>query len=96
MEKEEIIEEIVKEDKDVPEYEHPFTFIYDVELKAHGTVGKTKKLFKDIFKMKEGDIIQLDKNVEDYIDLYINDQLFAIGEIMIVNNKYSLRIIDIV
>ncbi len=96
MENEEIVEEIVKENGDVPEYEHPFTFIYDVELKAYGSVGKTRKLFKDILKMKEGDIIQLDKNIEDYIDLYINNHLFAIGEIMIVNNKYSLRIIDIV
>ncbi len=96
MGNEEIVEEIKKENGDVPEYEHPFTFLYDVELKAHGNVGKTTKLFKDILKLKEGDIIQLDKNVEDYIDLYINNQLFAIGEIMIVNNKYSLRIIDIV
>jgi flagellar motor switch protein FliN/FliY len=96
MENKEIVEEIKNENGNVPEYEHPFTFLYDVELKAHGSVGTAKKLFRDILKMKEGDIIQLDKNVEDYLDLYINGELFAIGEIMIVNEKFSLRIVDIV
>ncbi len=70
-------------------------FLEDVELKVSVSVGSTQKFFGEVLKMKEGDIIQLDKHTEDYLDIYINGKLFAIGEMMIVNEKYSVRVIDL-
>lgn len=70
-------------------------FLEDVELKVSVSVGSTQKFFGEILKMKEGDIIQLDKHTEDYLDIYVNGKLFAIGEMMIVNEKYSVRVIDL-
>ncbi len=67
----------------------------DVKLKIHVEVGRTQKHFLDVLNMKEGDIIKLDKSLEDYIDLYINDTIFAIGELVVVNEKYGIRIVDL-
>ncbi len=82
-------------DKHIAEKLDQLKFLEDVELKVSVSVGTVHKLFGEILKMKEGDIIQLDKNTEDYLDIYINGKLFAIGEMMIVNEKYSVRIIDL-
>jgi len=67
----------------------------DIKLKIHVEVGRTRKHFVELLKIKEGDIIKLDKSLEEYIDLYINDKLFAIGELVVVNDKYGIRIVDL-
>ncbi len=72
-----------------------FEFLSDVNLRVHVEVGKAEKLFYDILKLKEGDIIKLDKNIEDYIDIYVNGHHFAIGEMVVVNDKYAVRVVDL-
>jgi len=67
----------------------------DIKLKIHAEVGRTKKHFLDVLNLKEGDIIKLDKSLEEYINLYINDSVFAIGELVVVNEKYGVRIVDL-
>ncbi len=67
----------------------------DIKLKIHVEVGRTKKHFADLLNIKEGDVIKLDKSLEDYIDLYINGSLFAIGELVVVNEKYGIRVVDL-
>ncbi|WP_293446461.1 FliM/FliN family flagellar motor switch protein [Persephonella sp.] len=70
-------------------------FLHDINLRLTGEVGRTKKNFIDILKLKEGDIIKLDKNTEDYIEIYLRGQLFAIGELVVVNEKYAVRVVDL-
>lgn len=67
----------------------------DVNLRVSVEAGKVEKLFYDILKLKEGDVIKLDKNIEDYIDIYVNGHRFAIGEMVVVNEKYAIRIVDL-
>ncbi len=83
-------------EKEIKEKIEQLKFLEDVEVRITVSVGKTRKLFADILNMKEGDIIKLDKNVEDYLDIYINGKFFAIGEMMVVNEKFSVRVIDLV
>jgi len=71
------------------------SFLYDINLKITGEIGRTKRNFIDILRMKEGDIIKLDKNIEEYIEIYLRGQLFAIGELVVVNEKYAVRIVDL-
>ena len=70
-------------------------FLSDVKLKVNVTVGRVNKLLIEILSLKEGDIIELDKNVEDYIDIKLNGKNFAIGEIVVANEKYGVRIVDL-
>lgn len=85
------------EAKDIQEFENlDLDFLSDISLKITVEIGRSRKMFLDILKLKEGDIIKLNKSLEEYIDVYINDTRFFIGELVIVNEKYSVRIIDIV
>jgi flagellar motor switch protein FliN/FliY len=53
-------------------------------------------LIKDFLQMKEGGVIELDKLADEPLDLYVNSRLIARGEAVVVNEKFGLRLIDIV
>lgn len=71
-------------------------FLYDVEVKMSVVLGQVYKNFEYLLGMEEGDIIELNKNIEDYLDVYLNDVKFGKGEMVIVNEKLSIRLIDLV
>ncbi|SNZ08090.1 flagellar motor switch protein FliN/FliY [Persephonella hydrogeniphila] len=77
------------------EEELDISFLHDITLKLTGEVGRTTKNFIDILRLKEGDIIKLDKHIEDYLEIYLRGQLFAIGELVVVNEKYAIRVVDL-
>ncbi|WP_163328075.1 FliM/FliN family flagellar motor switch protein [Desulfurobacterium thermolithotrophum] len=68
----------------------------DVSLSISLCIGKKFLTLSKILKLKEGDLIEFDKKLEDYLDVYLNGQKFGIGELVIVNDKYSLRLVDLV
>ncbi len=67
----------------------------DVTLEVKVEVGKRSEPFSKVLKLKEGDVISLNKSLEDYFNIYLNGQLFAVGEMVIVNNKFGIRIVDL-
>ena len=68
----------------------------DVRLRVSFVLGSKRMSLSKVLKLKEGDIIELDKKLEDYLDVYLNGQKFGIGELIIVNDKFSLRLVDLV
>jgi flagellar motor switch protein FliN len=71
-------------------------FLLDVPLQVSVEVGRTKMLIKDFLKMKEGGVIELDKMADEPLDLYVNSRLIARGEAVVVNEKFGLRLIEVV
>ncbi len=67
----------------------------DIELKISLVLkGKSMPLSK-ILKLKEGDVIKFDRKVEDYLNVELNGQPFGYGELIVVNDKISLRLVDL-
>lgn len=83
------------ENKEIEKAPLDLAFLNDVKLKLHVSVGKTKKMLFEIVSLKEGDIIELDTSIDGYIKVNINGQTFALGEMVIANDKYGVRIIDL-
>ncbi len=71
-------------------------FLKDVKVRFNVQVGSVEKMLIEILSLQEGDIIELDKNVEEYVNVMLNDRPFAIGEMVIANEKYGVRIVDLV
>lgn len=71
-------------------------FLYDVPLQISVEVGRSKILLKDLLKMGEGYIIELDKLAGDPLDLYVNSRLIARGEAVMVGEKFGIRLTDVV
>ena len=71
------------------------SFLEDVNVKLSISVGTIEKMLIEILALKEGDIIELDKKIDEYVDIRLNDKKFAIGEIVIANEKYGVRVVDL-
>lgn len=69
--------------------------LQDIRLKLDIQVGSVEKRLLDIVNLKVGDVITLDKNIEEYIEVKLNNQSFALGELLIANGKYGIRIVDL-
>ncbi|BCD59930.1 MULTISPECIES: FliM/FliN family flagellar motor switch protein [unclassified Nitratiruptor] len=81
-------------DKEIGE-QKDLSLLEDISLKMSVRLGSTKKMIIEILSLKEGDVIELEKNTEDYIDVMLNDKKMAIGEIVVINDKYGVRIVDL-
>jgi flagellar motor switch protein FliN/FliY len=68
----------------------------DIKLKLSLTLGPKQMLLSKVLQLKEGDIIVFDKKLEDYLEIKLNNQSFGIGEIIVINEKIGLRLIDLV
>lgn len=79
-----------------PKRDRGLEFLYDVPLQISVEVGRSKILLKDLLKMGEGYIIELDKLAGDPLDLYVNSRLIARGEAVMVGDKFGIRLTDVV
>lgn len=71
-------------------------FLYDVPLQVSVEVGRSKILLRDLLKMGEGYVIELDKLAGDPLDLYVNSRLIARGEAVMVGERFGIRLTDVV
>jgi flagellar motor switch protein FliN/FliY len=71
-------------------------FLFDVPLKVSVEVGRALLVVKDLLQMKEGYVIELDKTAGEPLDLYVNSRLIARGEAVLVNDKFGIRLTEVV
>lgn len=71
-------------------------FILDVPLKVVVQLGTTKILVRDLLQLGQGSVVELEKLAGEPMDVVIGDRLVAKGEVVVVNEKFGVRLIDIV
>jgi flagellar motor switch protein FliN/FliY len=71
-------------------------FLYDVPLQISVELGRSKILLRDLLKMGEGYVIELDKLAGEPLDLYVNSRLIARGEAVMVGDKFGIRLTDVI
>lgn len=70
--------------------------ILDVPLKVSVELGRTKMLINDLLQLGQGSVIELDKIAGEPMEILINDKLVAMGEVVVVNEKFGVRLTDVV
>jgi flagellar motor switch protein FliN len=70
--------------------------ILDVPLKVSVELGRTKMLVNDLLQLGQGSVIELDKIAGEAMEILINDKLVAMGEVVVVNEKFGVRVTDVV
>jgi len=70
--------------------------LYDIVLPITVQLGKKDMKIKEILEMGQGSVIELDKTAGDYVDLIVNGKKFAIGEVMVADENYAVRIVSLV
>ena len=71
-------------------------FLFDVQLSIIVEVGRVQMLISDLLELDEESIIELDSLVGQPLDIRANDLLVARGEVVVVNEKFAVRITDII
>lgn len=69
--------------------------ILDVQLQVSVVLGKSKKTIKDILTIGSGSVVELDRMVEDQVDVLVNGTLIAKGEIVVVNENFGVRLTSV-
>ena len=68
----------------------------DVDLNVKIELGRTRMLIEDVLKLAEGSVVELDKLAGDPVDIFVNEQLVARGEVLVLNENFCVRINEII
>ena len=88
----------LKADNDIVlegEQEENMELIMGVPLEISVEIGRTKKFVKDILDFTKGSLVVLDKLAGEQVDLYVNGQCIAKGDVVVVEDNFGVRITEI-
>ncbi len=71
-------------------------FLLDIPLTISAELGRTKMIIYELLQLSQGSVIELNKLAGEPLDVRVNDKLIARGEAVVVNEKFGVRITDIV
>jgi len=71
-------------------------FILDIPLKVTVELGRSKMAIRDILQLAQGSVVELSKFAGEPLEVLINDKLIARGEVVVVNEKFGIRLTDII
>jgi len=74
----------------------PEDFIGNIPVELVVELGRKKMLLRDIAKLKTDDIVDLEQTMEAPLNIVVGDKLLARGELVKVNGRIGLRIIEMV
>ncbi len=72
------------------------SLIQDVPLQVTVELGRTKKSIREILEFSTGSIIELDRLAGEPVDIHVNGQLTAKGEVVVIDENFGVRITEIV
>lgn len=68
----------------------------DVSLQVSFELGRTAKTVRELLQLKTGSIIGLDKLAGEYVDVLVNNQTIALGEVVVMDDKFAVRITEVI
>ena len=71
-------------------------FILDIPLEVTVELGRTAMLINDLLQLGQGSVIELNKLAGEPLEILVNRKLIARGEVVVVNEKFGVRLTDIV
>lgn len=71
-------------------------FILDVTLQVTVEVGRARMTIQDLLQLGQGSVVELEKMAGESLDVYINGKQVARGEAVIVNEKFGVRLTQII
>ena len=71
-------------------------FLLDIPLEISVELGRTKMLINELLQLGQGSVIELSKLAGETLEIFANQKLVARGEVVVVNEKYGIRLSEIV
>ncbi len=74
----------------------PLGFLMDVRLQVSVELGRRRCRIAELLTLGQGSILELDKVAGEPLDIRVNDHLIARGEAVVVNDKFGVRLTEII
>jgi flagellar motor switch protein FliN/FliY len=71
-------------------------FILDIPLEINVELGRTRMVINELLRLGQGSVIELSKLAGEALEITANQRLIARGDVVVVNEKYGVRITEIV
>lgn len=71
-------------------------FILDIPLDVSAELGRTRLLINELLQLGQGSVIELNKLAGEPLEIYVNCKLVARGEAVVINEKFGVRLTDII
>jgi len=76
--------------------ERNLDMILDIPLRVTVELGRTKMVVSELLNLGQGSVIELNKLAGEPMEVLVNDKLVARGEAVVVNEKFGVRLTDII
>ncbi len=71
-------------------------FLLDIPLEISVELGRTNMIINDLLQLGQGSVVELDKLAGEPLEILVNHKLVARGEAVVVNDRFGVRITDII
>jgi flagellar motor switch protein FliN len=72
-----------------------YQLLSSIPVRLSVEVGSTSLRLAEITDLAEGSVIELDRQADDLLDIMVNGALIAKGEVVTVNGRYGIRVVDV-
>ncbi|HTT03825.1 MAG TPA: flagellar motor switch protein FliN [Steroidobacteraceae bacterium] len=70
--------------------------VLDIPVTLSMEVGRTRISIRNLLQLNQGSVIELERSVSEPLDIFVNGTLIAHGEVVVVNEKFGIRLTDVV
>jgi len=81
---------------DISPEELKLDVILDVPVTISMEIGRTKINIRNLLQLNQGSVIELDRFAGEPMDVFVNGTLIAHGEVVVVNDKFGIRLTDVI
>ncbi len=71
-------------------------FILDIPLTLTVELGRSRMLINELLQLGQGSVVELQKIAGEPMDIFVNNRLIARGEVVVINEKFGVRLTDII
>ena len=72
-----------------------FRLLADIPVRMSVEVGSTSLKLAEVMDLAEGSIVELDRQADELLDIMVNGTLIAKGEVVTVNGRYGIRVVEV-
>ncbi len=71
-------------------------FLLDVPLEVSVELGRTSMIINKMLQLTQGSVVELEKSAGEPVEIYVNNKLLGKGEVVVVNDRFGVRITEII
>lgn len=84
------------DDDATPKFDVDLDMVLDIPVTISMEIGRTKINIRNLLQLSQGSVVELDRLAGEPMDVLVNDTLIAHGEVVVVNDKFGIRLTDVI